>query len=256
MLNPQDAAQKIATYVSDKPPIVIRRVIRPELLDLNQRGFLNGHTPFSAYLAFLGIACSLLYGYSNVIVANERSSDEGNVSYRGQDINHQYSKTLRFETIFDQYVHKYLVTSVRYFSLVRPLYELQIAKLFSKFPEFFDLFKSCNRNRSASWCGKCPKCLSVYITMRPFVSPETMSRIFGGDLLKGEDAAAIVRQLTGTETKPFECVGTAREINAALSLPAEPAAASEILESYGPHRLPPEFESILTNALNDSPRSR
>ncbi len=273
MLNPSEAAKKIAAAVSDSPAIIIRRAISSELLQLNQKGFLNGHTPFSAYLAFLGVVSMLLYGYSTVIVANERSSDEGNVTYRGKEINHQYSKSLRFETLFDHYLKTYLTTSGRYFSLVRPLYELQIGNLFSKFPQFFESFKSCNRNRSASWCGQCPKCLSVYITMYPFVPQETLTRIFGRDLFQSEDSIPIVRQLTSPETKPFECVGTTREIGAALSLAAkkvkmsgrslppvlqlatENDEAPEILGSYGPHRVPPEFESLLTKALNDSPRS-
>jgi UDP-N-acetyl-alpha-D-muramoyl-L-alanyl-L-glutamate epimerase len=280
MLNPSTAAEKIAARVTKAPPVIVRRTICPELLELNQRGYLNGHTPFSAYLAFLGAASMLLYGYSNVIVANERSSDEANISYRGSDINHQYSKTFRFETLFDQYMHKYLITSAKYFSLVRPLYELQIGRLFSKFPEFFELFKSCNRNRSASWCGQCPKCLSVFITMYPFARRETLIQIFGKDLYQSQESIPIIRQLAGLETKPFECVGTTREIIAALSLAVEnakkkgellpavltyaietipgvsdTAAASDILSSYGPHRLSPAFESSLTKVLNDSPRS-
>src|SRR5439155_8773381 len=114
MLNPSGAARKIAVHVSAAEPVVVRRSICPELLDLNQRGFLNGHTPFSAYLAFLGAVCQLMYGYSNVVVANERSSDEGNVVYRGKEINHQYSKSFRFETLFDEYLKKYLVSAGRY----------------------------------------------------------------------------------------------------------------------------------------------
>jgi UDP-N-acetyl-alpha-D-muramoyl-L-alanyl-L-glutamate epimerase len=281
MLNPSPAAQSIASKVTAAPPVIVRRTICPELLELNQRGFLNGHTPFSAYLAFLGATCMLLYGYSNVIVANERSSDEGNVSYRGHDINHQYSKSFAFETLFDQYMHKYLITSAKYFSLVRPFYELQIAKMFSAYPEFFDLFKSCNRNRSVSWCGECPKCLSVFITMYPFVPRETLVRIFGRDLYQSQESIPIVRALAGLEAKPFECVGTTGEIVAALSLAIEmakkrgealppvlayaaesipgvsrTATATEILSSHGPHRLPPAFERSLTRALNESPRSR
>ena len=280
MLNPSAAALKIAAQAAPSAPVIIRRSIRPELLDLNKRGFLNGHTPFSAYLAFLGAACLPLYGYSNVIVANERSSDEGNVFYRGQDINHQYSKSFRFETLFDEYLKKYLVVSGSYFSFVRPLYELQIGKLFSNFSEFFDLFKSCNRNRSESWCGRCPKCLSVFLTMYPFVSRDRLTKLFGGDLFQREDLIPILRELAGLEMKPFECVGTTREIAAALSLAisrikaageplppllryaaenvpgaADSGAAADILASWGPHQMPAEFESILTKAWNDSPRS-
>jgi hypothetical protein len=280
MLNPSAAAMNIAHYVTSSDPVIIRRTICPELLELNRRGFLNGHTPFSAYLAFLGAACMLLYGYNKVIVANERSSDESNVRYRDRDINHQYSKTFRFERLFDEYLSKYVVARGRYFSFVRPLYELQIGELFSRFPALFDLFKSCNRKRSDSWCGQCPKCLSVFLTMYPFVSRSMLVKIFGTDLFFTEGNIAILRRLAGLEVKPFECVATTGEIATALALSIEKAkaagdplppvlayaaanvpgvnssAAASILNSYGSHRIPQEFESFLTNALKRSPRSR
>jgi len=280
MLNPSTAALKIAKQVTGFQPIIIRRAICPELLELNRRGFLNGHTPFSAYLAFLGAACLFLYGYSDIIVANERSSDEGNVHYRGADINHQYSKSLRFERLFDEYLSKYLATNGRYFSIVRPLYELQIGKLFSGFPAFFDLFKSCNRNRSDSWCCECPKCVSVYLTMYPFVPRSALTKIFGADLFFREETIPILRELAGLEIKPFECVATRAEIVAALGAAIDKVQASGealppvldyalssipgvrdsirgsmILSSYGPHRIPQELENVLTKALNKSPRS-
>src|SRR5262249_48109820 len=240
MLNPSSAALKIASHVTTAVPVVVRRVICPELLELNRRGFLNGHTPFSAYLAFLGAACLLLYGYSDIVVANERSSDEGNVRYRGEDINHQYSKSLRFEKFFDEYLRKYIGANGRYFSLVRPLYELQIGKLFSGFPEFFDLFKSCNRNRSDSWCGKCPKCVSVFVTMYPFVSRSALINIFGADLFYPEEPIPILGELAGLQIKPFECVATTTEILAALRLAIGRVKASGA-------SLPPALEYAVRN---------
>jgi hypothetical protein len=280
MLNPSSAAKDVARYVTSNDPVIIRRAICPELLELNRRGFLNGHTPFSAYLGFLGAACLLLYSYSNMIVANERSSDEGNVRYRDKDINHQYSKSFRYERLFDEYLSKYVVAQGRYFSFVRPLYELQIGRIFSGFPSLFGLFKSCNRNRSDSWCGQCPKCLSVFLTMYPFVSRSTLMQIFGGNLFEREQNVPIVRELAGLEIKPFECVATTEEITAALALSiaqvrasgdplppvleyavqnvqgvADTSRASRILDAYGPHRIPQEFEIFLTNALKRSPRS-
>jgi len=280
MLNPATAARQIAARVTPSDPVIIRRAICPELLDLNRRGFLNGHTPFSAYLAFLGSVALLLYGYANVIVANERSSDEGNVRYRGREINHQYSKSFRFERLFDDYQRKYLVAAGRYFSYVRPLYELQIGKTFAGVPEFFDTFKSCNRNRSAGWCGQCPKCVSVFLTMYPFVPRSVLLKIFGSDLLSQEANIAVLRELAGLEVKPFECVATTEEIGAALALaiakvqasgdplPAllewashnvpgvtDTGRAASILRGYGPHRIPQELENFLTKALNRSPLS-
>lgn len=280
MLNPSSAAIKIARHVASNEPVIVRRAICPELLELNRRGFLNGHTPFSAYLSFLGAACLLLYGYSNVIVANERSSDEGNVRYREKDINHQYSKSFRFERLFDEYLVKHLVMQGHYFSFVRPLYELQIGKAFSGFPALFDLFKSCNRNRSDSWCGRCPKCLSVFLTMYPFVPRSALVKIFGTDLFNVEENVAILRELAGLDIKPFECVATTSEIASALALsitkvqaagePLPPVldyavknvpgctdtgGVESILNSYGPHRIPQEFEPFLTKGLKRSPRA-
>ena len=274
MLNPSSAARKIAAMSAKANPVVVQRAICPGLLELNRRGYLNGHTPFSAYLAFLGAACLLIYGYSNVIVANERSSEEGNVRFHESEINHQYSKSLRFEERFDEYLKTYLASGARYFSLVRPLYELQIGKAFSRFPEFFELFKSCNRNRSDSWCGQCPKCVSVFLTMCPFVPNDDLSAVFGRDLLQREETIPILRELAGFEVKPFECVATANEIVAALALAIgkvnasgarlpvvlefaarhvpgskDTRLASTILATYGPHRLPPEFESLLRRVL-------
>jgi len=274
MLNPSTAARNIASRMTAAEPVVIKRSICPELLHLNQRGFLNGHTPFSAYLAFLGAVCLLLYGYSNVIVANERSSDEGNVFYREKEINHQYSKSFRFETRFDEYLGKYLVSAGRYFSFLRPLYELQIGKLFSNFHEFWGEFRSCNRNRSESWCGQCAKCVSVFLTMYPFVSTAALTQVFGSDLFYSDQTIPILRQLAGLEVKPFECVATTREIVAALSLAiaktkeageslppvleyaaehipgaTDSSSAAAILGSYGLHRIPAELEKILKSAL-------
>ncbi len=280
VLNPSTAAQTIASEAANAGPIVIRRSICAELLELNRQGYLNGHTPFSAYLAFLGAACLLLYGYSNVIVSNERSSEEGNVRYRDTDINHQYSKSFRFEALFDEYLARHLVAHGRYFSLVRSLYELQIGKLFSNFPGFFNQFKSCNRNRSDSWCGQCPKCVSVFLTMYPFVPRSILTKIFGADLFSRDETIPILRELAGFDVKPFECVATTAEIKAALalaiadlrergeSLPPvlsfaaqnvpevhDTRSAAALLASYGPHRIPQEFENVLTRALKRLPRS-
>ena len=220
MLNPAQAALDLASAANCQNPIIIRRTIDPTLLRLNGIGYLNGHTPFSAYLAFLGVACAILFNYSRVIVSNERSSDECNVQYLGSEVNHQYSKTFRFEKRFQEYVENYLASNTYYFSLLRPLYELQIAKLLADYPKYLTLFKSCNRNqRQNSWCGRCPKCISVFILLYPFVQEEGIIQIFGEDLFKNEKSIPIIKELTGfTGHKPFECVGTAEETLAALCL--------------------------------------
>ncbi len=144
-LNPTDAALRIIQIASYKNPIIARRKIDDKLLELNRKGYLNGHTPFSAYLAFLSVLAATIFGKKYVALSNERSSNEGNIKYLGKIINHQWSKSFEFEEMFRKYSKKYLVKNVEYFSLLRPLYEIQIAKLFSKYPKYFFAFLSCNQ---------------------------------------------------------------------------------------------------------------
>ena len=177
----------------------------------------------------------------------------------GEPINHQYSKTLRFEGAFRQYLQKYLVPRAEYFSLLRPLYELQIARLFAKSPAYFPLFRSCNRGmKNNSWCGRCPKCLFVYTALYPFLEREQILGIFGADLFAGEGAGPILQALLGLDaSKPFECVGTKEETLAALYLCAQkyreqgielPPALSGIEETvlFTRSDLPELSRSVLT----------
>ena len=229
LLNPTEAAVAVARQAGCADPILVRRTIDPRLLALNEAGYLNGHTPFSALLAVLGVAAAGIYGYGRVIVSNERSAEEPGVEYLGEEINHQYSKTFRFETRFRVYCRMCLAptedgrSGIEYFSLLRPLYELQIARLFARHPAYFPIFRSCNRGMQANaWCGECSKCLFVYTVLYPFVEREQVIAIFGKDLFAWEGAADGLRALLGLDReKPFECVGTREETLAAIYLCVE-----------------------------------
>src|SRR3989344_417359 len=214
-------------------PIVVRRVLDPHMLELTKQGLLTGHIPYSAVLAFI----FLIPQYKYIAVSNERSSEEGNVEYLGHTINHQYSKTLEFETDFNNYIKN---TGVSYFSFIRPLYELQIAKLFSKMPQYFDKFRSCNKNQQQdSWCGHCPKCVSTALLLKPFISKDEITKIIGSYPSESE-----MKQLT--VSKPFECVLTKAEAQAALT----GENLNTILTSWQNNpNMPPEFAKILKAAL-------
>ena len=89
---------------SQKSYIKIRRTIDKHLLELNDKGYLNGHTPFSAMLAFVSLFSSLMTNTPNIALSNENSANESTV--KGEDINHQYSKSLEFEEDFRSYVRE------------------------------------------------------------------------------------------------------------------------------------------------------
>lgn len=219
LLNPTPAAEKIA-QMGGESTVVVRRTIDPRLLELNSQGYLNGHTPFSSYLAFLNVFCAILFGYRRVAVSNERSSNEGNALFHGHEINHQYSKTFDFEQKFRSYVAKYISDGVDFFSFLRPLYELQIAQRFATMEAYFPIFRSCNRGQKTnSWCESCPKCLFAYAILYPFLSQEQLDMIFSQDLFARSDLLPLAYELLGVgEKKPLECVGTHEENLAAFHL--------------------------------------
>ncbi|MBO4599902.1 MAG: hypothetical protein J5641_04100 [Bacteroidales bacterium] len=201
--------------------LVIKRNIHPRLLDLNAEGCLNGHTPFSAMLAFYTLLAAQLSGISNIALSNEASANEATVV--GTDVNHQYSKSIDFENDFRHYVAHYISPTFNYFSFLRPLSELQIAMLFSRNEKYFDVFRSCNAgSKQDVWCGRCAKCLFAYIILSPFIPPARLDAIFGRCLLDDEEMKPLFDQLVGrAECKPFECVGTIDEVNTALGMTRE-----------------------------------
>lgn len=207
-----------AGYDDDRIVKVIRR-IDSNLLDLNSKGFINGHTPFSSMLAFLSYFIADIIGKKYIALSNESSANESNVD--GEKINHQYSKSVEFENDFRDYSAKFLKRNTEYFSFLRPLNELQIAMAFSKFEKYHKIFKSCNvgsKGETWKWCCNCPKCLFVYTILSPFLYKEKLVNIFGEDLFERPDLLTTFIELTGNgETKPFECVGTFEEVCFAIT---------------------------------------
>ncbi|MDO8487591.1 MAG: hypothetical protein Q7S45_04805 [Candidatus Curtissbacteria bacterium] len=261
MLNPTQAQLAVTRVSGVDNPIIVKREIDKRLLDLNQKGYLNGHTPFSAYLSFLSILCSKLFDYKYIISSNERSSNEGNLEFKGEKINHQYSKSFEFEKSFRQYAKENLSDDIEYLSLLRPLYEIQISRIFSNYKQYFGAFKSCNRGQKTnSWCGKCPKCLSIFISLYPFVGEGQAEIIFGKNLYKDTDLVGLLGEISGEgENKPFECVGTFEEILTGLYLSSKKAgeqlkelpllefAVSEILPKYNME----EIQERIINGWDD-----
>ena len=221
IINPKEIqlnCVNVAGY-SDKN-ITVSRTIDMNLIELNKQGFLNGHTPFSAIVAFTSYLVAYLSNKRYIVLSNEGSANEATVL--GTKINHQYSKTYEFENDFNNYTNKYFKTNIKYFSLLRALTEYQIALLFSNYKKYHNVFKSCNEGSKSEhwlWCCNCPKCLFVYIILSPFLYKDELINIFGDDLYENTSLIDTFNELLGySETKPFECVGTYSEVRYAVSL--------------------------------------
>jgi hypothetical protein len=212
------------------PTLNIGRQLAPQLFDYNRQGALNGHIPVTAVNSAIMVFAAMVLGVDQVVFSNERSASYGSLILAPDgsvtdEVNHQWSKGWAFEQAFASHVRSHVAADLRYYSLLRPLSELAVARQFAKSDRYDAWFSSCNRNfhllgeRPANrWCGICPKCHFVFLALAPFMPKPRLVGIFGRNLL--DDPA----QMAGYDAlfefhdhKPFECVGEARESRAAMA---------------------------------------
>ncbi len=260
--------------------LILNRELSPLLFELNDQGAYNGHVPITAYLSFLFVVCAILYDYQNIIFSLEKSADFGQLMYLGHDINHQYSKSYDFEEDLSDYLKAYVSPEIKVFSLLRPFYELRIAKIFSTskdLDKFLEVFSSCNTNFKIKrdkgqtlWCRKCPKCAFVFAILAPFIDAGKLQAAFGENLFDADILLDTYRELIGIKDhKPFECVGTPEEMLVALNLASKMKAykntkviqmflkelapqverfdlmTEEVMKIHGSANIPQHFQTIL-----------
>jgi len=207
------------------PTLNIGREISPILFEYNKEGAYNGHIPVTAINSAILAVAAVLYGFDTIAFSNERSASSATLEYDGQPVNHQWSKGWEFERTFHALLKARVAADLHYFSLLRPLSELAVAERFARTSRYDDVFSSCNRNfrilgpkPADRWCGQCPKCHFVFLSLAPFMPKPRLLAIFGRNLL---DDVALARAFDALmeyrDHKPFECVGEGIEARAAMA---------------------------------------
>jgi len=259
--------------VTGLPVIRAERVLDRQVLRSAELGFLNGHVPVTGILSAIAVMAAVLGGRDAVVMSNEWSASIATLEADGRAINHQYSKSLAFETGLRTVIADIIGDGLQYFSALRPFSELWIAQRFAGLPQYLDTFRSCNRAfhidpalRLDYWCGRCDKCCFVDLILAPFLDRVSLAKIFRDrEPLDQPDLAGAFRVLTGLsgQTKPWECVGDTSECQAAVWLAArrpdradngtlhglssELAAAGHepaihpLLQPMGPHHIPRRY---------------
>jgi hypothetical protein len=207
------------------PMLNIGREISPILFKYNKEGAYNGHIPVTAINSAILAVAAVLYGFDTIAFSNERSASSATLEYDGQPVNHQWSKGWEFERTFHALLKARVAADLDYFSLLRSLSELAVAERFARTSRYDDVFSSCNRNfrilgpkPADRWCGQCPKCHFVFLSLAPFMPKPRLLAIFGRNLL--DDAAlagAFDALMEYRDHKPFECVGEGIEARAAMA---------------------------------------
>jgi len=219
LYNPGERLRGLAGSLASGGRLVeVRRAILPELLALNAAGHPNGHTPFSAYLAFAAMLTGYLRGNGPVMAGNSRSDDEPNVrSYLGRPVNHQWTKSSDFETAVRSYRDRWLPGVPGYSSPLRPLYEVQIIASLAGDVDAYLRTVSCNQARGGGWCRSCAKCAWVFLATAALFGHDLAIRKTGGDMFADPALSGVYQEMAGlTGVKPFECTGSEDEVRAAI----------------------------------------
>jgi hypothetical protein len=205
----------------------VDRIIDPKVIELNKQDALNGHVPISAIISAASLITLVLSGYRDSVVSNENSANEPTMVIDETEVNHQYSKSLKYEKDLQEYLHSNFNDSLRYYSLLRPYSELRIAEIFSKigFEKYKASFSSCNRafrhnEDHMFWCGECPKCAFTFLALTPFIERSDLEELWPGkNLLLDPSLEVTYKQLLGIDgDKPLDCVGEIKESRSAMRL--------------------------------------
>jgi UDP-N-acetyl-alpha-D-muramoyl-L-alanyl-L-glutamate epimerase len=235
LYNPTQSQRGLAQSLADGGRITdVHRAMLPELLTMNDTGeFLNGHTPYSAYLALAAMLTGYLRGNDVIVAGNSRSDDEPNVSqYLGRPVNHQWTKSAEYEQALQEYAAHWLPGAPSYCSPLRPLYELQIIRSLEPHMDEYFQTQSCNKLKGHGWCLRCAKCAWVFLATTALFGRETAIAKAGGDMLADPELSGLYLAMAGLDgDKPFECTGTESEVRSAIVAAAQQDGDVSALEA-------------------------
>ena len=210
-------------------------------------------TPSSIFTA---IPFALQHGYRYFSLGHERSADTGQVFWEetGEDVNHQWGKSLEAEELLNNYVQENLVSNLTYFSILKPIYDVMIFNLLRQDLDAVKDTHSCNEAKP--WCKKCPKCAYVWLNYMAWLPVELVNEIFEGtNLFDIEENQKTFMQLIGAADQlPFECIGQADESRLAFEMCHRKGLEGKAMNSYLTLDLSVDAKIVLDKYLDvDSP---
>lgn len=218
---------------------VIERTIDKRLLEVQELpGAHKGHIPISLIFGLVGTALAIAKGTAYVVVANEASASIPRITWKHGAVNHQWTKSFAFEQQLQAFVYDQVTSGVTYFSAVRQLTSVGVAKLFARYPAYFEVFTSDNtvfridpaKRPNARWSLESPKSLSSFILLAPWLSEADLTGAFGRNFLDEASLEQLFWELTGQEGEPpLDCVGTTDELIVSLNMAVQ---QGKFVDSY------------------------
>jgi hypothetical protein len=181
---------------------------------------------------FGALPIALQHGYRYLVIGHERSAESGNLHWNttGEQINHQWGKSLEAEILLADYIRTELV-DLSYFSILKPIHDVVIFNLLRSDLESVPSTHSCNVRKP--WCQECAKCAYVWLGYSAYLPEKLVSSMFPRNLLNVPQNVAWFRQLLGLgHHKPFECVGETPEVRLAFEICRRKGLTGQALDMY------------------------
>ena len=171
----------------------------------------------SSYWAALPVA--LQHGFIEVALGITRSTDEHNLVWdqTGEEINYLWGMSAAAEQLLHAYVQAELAANLTMFHLLRPIYDINVFALLRNDVDAVPATHSCAQHKP--WCGRCAKCLYVWMNYAAWLPAETVTATLDVNLFDLAENRTTLRKMLGLESyKPTDCVGTVSEARLAFAM--------------------------------------
>lgn len=171
----------------------------------------------SSYWTALPIA--LQHNYTQVALGITKSTDEHNLIWAktGEEINYLWGMSTAAEKLLADYIQTNLVSNLNYFHLLRPVYDIVVFNLLFRDSAAVPSTHSCAQQKP--WCGKCPKCIYVWMHLVAYLDEAVVDKMFAKNLFDLPENRTFIRKMLGLEGyKPCDCMGTISETQVAYLL--------------------------------------
>lgn len=185
----------------------------------------------SSIMATLPVA--LAHGYRWLVLGHEASANVGNLVWdeTGEEINHQWGKSLEAQELIGGYLRSALVADVRYVSALQPVHDPVIFGALNGVLDGLAATHSCSVAKP--WCERCPKCAYVYLGYMAYLPVEQVASIFGSNLFDTPENVEAYRLMLGLgDHTPFECIGQIDEVRLAFELCVRKGVGGAAVELY------------------------
>ncbi|MBQ9019905.1 hypothetical protein IJ096_01105, partial [Candidatus Saccharibacteria bacterium] len=134
---------KVLDGLGHKVKVITRKI---DSEGLRAASGMNGHVPVTYIVQTLALLQAVLDNKREVLTSIGKEGVEANTEIGDLAVNHQWSKTEEAETLYNEYVHRYIAKEIVVRSPLRKYTELEIAKMFAEkcWEKYGEKFSSCN----------------------------------------------------------------------------------------------------------------